>query len=224
VNRGLVVTLAGLALLTLAGCARHAAGPADAVVAYGRALERGDLRAAYQQLSARYRRRVPFDRFARELGGAGAAREGGRVVRLAGERGRSRAEVPLAPGERAVLVQDGGSWRLDSPPLPPLQQDTPRAALRAFVQALEGERYDRLVDLAPGRYRAAVTADRLRSYWQSQSAERRRSLIAALRLALDRSIVEDGNDAYVVSESEGVTSGQVRLVKEEGLWRVENPE
>jgi hypothetical protein len=212
------------AALALGGCARHAAGPADAVVAYGQALERGDLRAAYQQLSGRYRRQVPFDRFVHELGGARAAREGGRIVRVAGERGRSRAEVALAPGERAQLVQDGGVWRLDALPLPPLQQDTPRAALRAFVQALESGRYDRLIDLAPARYRAAVTADRLRSYWQGQTPERRRALIAALRLALDRPIVEDGNDAYVVPAPDSGGPGQVRLVKEEGLWRVENPE
>jgi hypothetical protein len=207
------------------GCASRAAGPADAVVAYGHALERGDTRAAYQHLSARYRRLVPYERFVRELGGAQAAREGGRVVRLAGERGRSRAEVTLAPGERALLIQDGGGWRLDAPPLPPLQQDTPRAALRTFVQALEGERYDRLVDLAPVRYRATVTPELLRNYWQAQAPERRRALIAALRLALDRPIVEDGNDAHVVvSGPESAGPGQVRLVKEGGLWRVENPE
>jgi hypothetical protein len=213
-----------LAAALALGCAARAAGPADAVVAYGQALERGDLRAAYQQMSARYRRLVPFERFARELGGAPAAREGGRVVRLAGERGRSRAEVTLAPGERALLVQDAGAWRLDAPPLPPLQQDTPHAALRAFVQALEAGRYDRLIDLAPARYRAAVTVERLRSYWQSQAPERRRALIAALRLSLDRPIVEDGNDAYVVMGPDSGVPGQVRLVKEEGLWRVENPE
>jgi hypothetical protein len=216
----LVCMTAALAL----GCARRAAGPADAVVAYGQALERGDLRAAYQQMSARYRRLVPFERFARELGGAQAAREGGRVVRLAGERGRSRAEVSLAPGERALLVQDAGAWRLDSPPLPTLQQETPRAALRAFVQALEAGRYDRLIELAPARYRSAVTVERLRSYWQAQPPERRRALIAALRLSVDRPIVEDGNDAYVVMGPESGIPGQVRLVKEEGLWRVENPE
>jgi hypothetical protein len=214
----------GLAMLALGACARHAAGPADAVLAYGQALERGDLRAAYQQLSTRYRRQVPYDRYVRELGGAPAAREGGRVVRLAGERGRNRAEVPLAPGERATLVRDAGAWRLDAPPLPPLQQDTPRAALRAFVQALEGGRYDRLIDLAPARYRADVTAERLRSYWQAQAPERRRALIAALRLALERPIVEDGNDAYVMPGPDSGGPGQVRLVKEEGLWRVENPE
>jgi hypothetical protein len=218
------VATAWLGAALALGCAGRAAGPADAVVAYGQALERGDLRAAYQQMSPRYRRLVPFDRFARELGGVQAAREGGRVVRLAGERGRSRAEVTLAPGERALLVQDAGAWRLDAPPLPPLQQDTPHAALRAFVQALEAGRYDRLIDLAPARYRAAVTVDRLRSYWQAQPPERRRALIAALRLSLDRPIVEDGNDAHVVMGPDSGGSGQVRLVKEEGLWRVENPE
>ena len=112
VNQAAVARLgvvAPLALLALLGCARHAAGPADAVVAYGRALERGDLRAAYaascRRATAAGCRSIAF---AREMGGAGAAREGGRVVRLAGERGRSRAEVPL--GARGAGGA-GPGWR-----------------------------------------------------------------------------------------------------------------
>jgi hypothetical protein len=207
-----------LALMGTGACAHRPAAPGDAVEAYGAALERGDLRAAYGQLSTRYRGRVSFDQFVRDLGGAPAAREGGRAVRQAAARARDQAELPLGNGERALLVHDRGAWRLDSPPLPPLQQDTPRAALRSFVQAIESQRYDRLVDLAPSRYRSGVTAERLRSYWQAQPPERRRSLIAALRLALDRPIVEEGSEAYVIQ------GGQIRLVKEDGLWRVENPE
>ena len=214
-----------LAAALALGCAGRAAGPADAVVAYGQALERGDLRAAYQQMSARLPAAGAVRAVRARAGRAPAAREGGRVVRLAGERGRSRAEVTLAPGERALLVQDAGAWRLDAPPLPPLAAGHAargparvrpgaggralRPADRSGARALPGGRHARTGCAATGK---------------AQPPERRRALIAALRLSLDRPIVEDGNDAYVVMGPDSGVPGQVRLVKEEGLWRVENPE
>ena len=207
------MAVAGLGRLRLARI-----GPAEAVAAYGAALGRGDLRSAYAKLSASYRRRVSFEQYRREV--AGSERDAGAALQASAERWRDRAELRLGNGEPAALVREAGGWRLDAPPLLPFEQSTPQAALRAFVHALELERWDRLVDLAPARYRSEVTPQKLRRYWQGQPPERRRALVAALRLALERPVIEEGDEAHVVYRPDR----RLTMVKEEGLWRVENPE
>jgi hypothetical protein len=212
---GIAVAVAAL------GCGHRPPSPGTTLVSYGAALERGDYRAAYAQMSAGYRQRVPFDQFRRQLEAAGAdGRWTASALRRNGERWGARLEVPLSADERALLVRESGGWRLDAPPFPPFSQETPRAALRAFIRAVESQRYDLLVDLAPARYRAEVTADKLRRYWMSRGPERTRALLTALLLALDRPVIEEGDEAYIVYQGDR----QVRFIREEGLWRVESPE
>jgi hypothetical protein len=194
--------------------------PADTVARYGAALERGDYRTAYDQLSTEYRGRVSFERFRQDL--AGLPHESRAVGRTLQERARSwgpQAEVPVGPDERAVLRREAGGWRLLAPPAEPYRQDTPRAALRAFVRAVEMGRWDVLVSLAPGRVRDQVTAEKLRRYWTSMGPERTRAFLGGLRLALERPIMEDEDEAHIVQEDR-----QIRLVREAGLWRVDSPE
>ena len=205
----------------LAGLAcRAQPQPAETVARYGAALERGDHAAAYAQLSAEYRARVSFDQFRRQMSAAPAdTRVSGRTLKEAAQASAGRAEVRLGTEERAALVREEGAWRLQSPPADAYGQDTPRAALRAFVRAVEARRYDVLVELAPARVRQDVTAEKLRSYWSGLGAERTRTLLTGLRLALERPIIEEGDQAYVALEDR-----QIRLVRESGLWRVDSPE
>jgi hypothetical protein len=208
-------------LLAVCGCGHRAPSPGATLTSYGAALERGDHRAAYAQMSAGYRQRVPYEQFRRQLeAGGGDARWTGSSLRQNGERWGARLEVPLAADERALLVREAGGWRLEAPPFPAFNQETPRAALRAFIRAVETRRYDVLVELAPARYRAEVTPEKLQRYWQARGPERTRALLAALLLALERPVIEEGDEAYIVYQGDR----QVRFVREEGLWRVESPE
>jgi hypothetical protein len=218
----LVIAVAGLALAVVStACAERAASPAGALGQYGAALEREDWAAAYRMMSSAYRRRVSVGEFRKQMLAAAAdTRVAGRALRENAAAWASRAEVVLGDAERVGLVREGGAWRLESPPFEPFGQDTPRAALRAFIHAVEGGRYDMLVELAPARYRPDITSDKLRAFWQSQGAERKRLLMSALRLALERRIIEEGDEAYLVYDG----GRQVRFIREEGLWRIESPE
>ena len=84
-----------------------------------------------------------------------------------------RVEVQLPLGETVPLVLEDGRWRVDGPLLEPWGQRTPRAALRTFVRALEQRRYDVLSRLVPARYRAGLTADKLRQYWEERGEDTR---------------------------------------------------
>lgn len=202
----------------IAGC--HQSLPADTLARYGAALERGDYRAAYDQLSAEYRARVPFERYRQDM--ARAPRDSQATGKALQERARAsaaQAEISVGPDERALLKREAGGWRLMVPPAEPYQQDTPRAALRAFIRAVEAGRWDVLVSLAPARVRDQVTEDELRRYWTGMGPTRTRSFLDGMRLALERPIIEEGDQAHIVQEDR-----QVRLVREAGLWRVDSPE
>jgi hypothetical protein len=210
-----------LLLLLLGSCAERAGSPAGALGQYGAALEREDWAAAYRLMSAAYRKRVSLEAFRKQMAAArGDGKLAGRALRENAAAWAARAEIALGDGERVSLVREAGTWRLENPPFEPFGQDTPRAALRAFIHAVEGSRYDMLLELAPARYRADVTVEKLRTYWQGQGGDRRRALLGALRLALERRIIEEGDEAYLVYDG----GRQVRFVREEGLWRIESPE
>jgi hypothetical protein len=202
-------------------CAERAASPAGALGQYGSALEHEDWAAAYRLMSAAYRKRVSMAEFRKQMLAAPAdTRAAGRALRENAAAWAARAEVLLGDGERVNLTREGGAWRLESPPFEPFGQATPRAALRAFIHGVESGRYDVLVELAPARYRPDITSEKLRAFWQSQGQERKRALLSSLRLALERRIIEEGDEAYLVYDE----GRQVRFVREEGLWRIESPE
>ncbi|HVX96835.1 MAG TPA: hypothetical protein VHK47_18105 [Polyangia bacterium] len=217
-----VVLGAALAL----GCARAASGPAATLSALGGALERKDYDAAYAMTSADFRARVPREAFRAELEEAGAEAQGlARRLRGAGEAARPRVTVDLAPGEPVSLVEEGGRWVVDDPTLfEPWSQRTPRAALRSFVRALEQRRYDVVLRLCPTQRRPTLSVDALRAYWEGDHKGENAALLTRLRAALDAPvappIVEIGDEARMPYGG----GGEVRLVREDGAWKIENPD
>jgi hypothetical protein len=213
-----------LGLLLVAGsvaCGHRPSAPGDALGLFAAAVERRDFRAAYALMSDAYRRRVPFDEFVRRLEAAGPEAVGtARALRESAAQVGRRIEIPIGEEERLPLVSEGGGWRLEESPFEPFRQDTPRAALKAFVRAATGRRYDVLLQLAPARHRSGLTIEKLRAFWEGPEAAGNRKLLAALRLALEGRIVEEGDDAFLFYGN----GSQVRFVREEGLWRIESPE
>ncbi len=209
-------------MLVLAlGCATRAAGPGQALETYASALERKDYATAYGLTSGSYRQHVSLDDFRRQMqADATELAADAHSLRENAARWGSRVDVVIGRDERVTLVREGAAWRLETPPFEPYGQGTPRAALRTFVRAVEGRRYDVLLRLVPARYRAAVTADKLRAYWEGDQAAAHRALLRDLRLALDARIVEEADEAFVTYGA----SRQVRFVREEGFWRIESPE
>jgi hypothetical protein len=209
------------ALLVVLGCAQRAAGPASSVEAYAAAVERRDYAGAYALMSSSFRQRVSPVDFQRQLAkDAGELAADAKSVRDSADRWGARVEVTVPGDERVPLVRESGSWRLEAPPFEPYGQSTPRAAVRAFVRAVENRRYDVLLRLAPTRFRSSITIEKLRAYWEGEQAAQNRALLKELRQSLGARIAEEGDEAFMTYGS----NRQVRFVREEGLWRIENPE
>jgi len=208
------VTLAG-------GCAHKTEAPSATLATFGAALERGDYRAAYALTSIGYRSRTTYDAFAAALtADAAGTKAFGRRAAAAAPHVPPRVEIPLELGDTVPLVLEQGQWRVDGPAFEPWGQGTPRAALRTFVRALEAKRYDILLRLAPRRYRGELTADRLRRYWEEERREDGPPLLGRLRAGLTAPIAEMGDEAHLPLGADR----EARLVREDGLWRVEAPE
>ena len=123
---------------------------------------------------------MPYEAFA-----AGLAAAGGEPAalgrRLSPRRRPSRRGLrsTLALGEEVPLVLEGGRWRIDGPVYEAWGQATPRAAVRTFVRALDAHRYDVVLRLVPDRYRAGLSADRLRAFWEGDHREEHQALARA---------------------------------------------
>jgi hypothetical protein len=215
--RGLALALA----LGGAGCAQRSAAPAGAIESYAAAIQRKDYAAAYGLMSASYRQQVSLADFRKQMErDATELAADAKSLRDSAERWGGRVAVTVPGDERVQLVQEGGAWRIESPPLDPYGQATPRAALRSFVRAVENRRYDVLVRLAPARFRASVTPERLRAFWEGPTSAQNRAFLRELRLNLGARIAEEGDEAFMTYGS----GRQVRFAREDGLWRIESPE
>jgi hypothetical protein len=213
---GLLVTLLAASI----ACAHAPEGPATTMQQFGGALARGDLRAAYALTSADFQKRTPYETFAAGMGSnPGDTAALGKRVGEQAARVAPRVDVPLGQGETLALVLDAGRWRIDGPIPEPWGQKTPRAALHTFVRALGERRYDVVMRLVPRRHRVDLTADKLRQYWEAHPDETR-ALLGRLQGALAAPIVESGDEAHMPYGPEQ----EVVFVREDGIWRIEDPD
>jgi hypothetical protein len=210
-----------LAVTALAGCATRAAGPGDTLAAFGAALEDKNFEAAYALTSAVYRARVPLAAFRAALEEGGADTQAlGRQLRTGAARKPARVELEVDVGRTVTLVEQGDAWRVDGPSVEPWSQRTPREALRSFVVALELRRYDVALRLAPVQRRTALTADGLRAYWEGERKADNDRLLGRLRAALGAPIVETGDEARMPYGERA----EVHFTREDGLWKIEDPD
>ncbi len=206
-----------LLVVAVVGCAPHAApGPADTLHAFADAVRTGHTDDAYALMSADYKKSHDRDAFAHSLGPADQRAAG----RLAKGRVELRAEVELADGERLALVQEADGWRFSRDPLDIYPQRAPDEALRSFVRAVERKRWDVVLRFIPQRFRATITADSLKDRWEGEGAAELKGELVAVKAHLDEPMELAGDEARLpVGERK-----QVKLVREEGVWRVETLE
>jgi hypothetical protein len=208
-------------LSAAAGCAHRVEGPAGTLAAFGAALERGDFKSAYALTSADTRKRMPYEAFAALLGADAAETKAfGRRLGAEAPRLPARVEITLGLGEVVPLVLEEGRWRLDGPGFELWGQATPRATLRTFIRALEARRYDVVLRLVPNRYRGEVSAEKLRQYWELERKDDHVALLGRLRAAAGAPIVESGDEAHMPYGPEH----EVRFVREDGRWKIEDPD
>jgi hypothetical protein len=220
-GRLLAITLVGGALTGTSGCAGHAATPDTTVREFSEALRTNRPRDAYALLSEDYRQRVTFEEFESYLNDhPDEARDIATLLtRIDGDPEVS-AIVRYADGQELTLTQEDGVWRITGNPANLYDQTTPRAAIRAFVRAMERRRYDIVLRFVPNASREGMDEARLRESFEGEGREEVERLLASLRANLDNPIEEVG-DRATMSYGEGAA---VQMVLEDGLWKIEDPD
>ena len=130
------------------------------------------------------------------------------------------AIVRYADGQELTLTQEDGVWRITGNPANLYDQTTPRAAIRAFVRAMERRRYDIVLRFVPNASREGMDEARLRESFEGEGREEVERLLASLRANLDNPIEEVG-DRATMSYGEGAA---VQMVLEDVLWKIEDPD
>ncbi|HEY3234718.1 MAG TPA: hypothetical protein VGJ84_08370 [Polyangiaceae bacterium] len=209
-----------LAALVSCSSQSEARGPRDALQAYAAALQRRDLDTAYRLLSSEAKKSIPFDAFQRmvtenpeEVRDIIAA-----LSRPAGPP-RVTALITTPDGQTLLLVYEDGAWKVDGAAIDLYSQATPRAAVAAFVRALDNRRYDILMRFVPESKREGLNAQKLKNSFEGEQREEMDKLTQALKAALPTAEVELLGDRATMAYGAG---GTVELVREHGLWKVED--
>ncbi|MEO5768828.1 MAG: hypothetical protein ABIS92_10795 [Polyangia bacterium] len=216
----------------LAGCAHGTARPAQVVHGFADAVAGRDWETAYNFMSAGYRARVSLAAFRAQMEAELATVSGDAAMLSQAPLQAARAQVDTPSGEQLPLVLEDDQWKLDVQPLHPFRQDSPRAALRTFVRAVDRRRYDVVLRLVPAARRSGVTVETLRAYWEGAGAAEHRRWLDHLRVNLDAAIVDLGSEAQmpygtatIASPAEGQRpgegEGEVRFLLEEGMWKID---
>ncbi|MDQ3363998.1 MAG: hypothetical protein M3680_01020 [Myxococcota bacterium] len=207
-----------MATTVTAACGRNQ-GPSQTLDNYGRALKNRDFSAAYELMSSSFRGKVSRDDYVRMM------RDNPREVdetadRLRGKKGSLEvsAEFEYGLGDRMLLVQDNGRWRIAANPLAFYDQSTPRNALRGFLRAYRLERWDVMLRFVPTMYREKMDPAKMKAQFTGPSREQMENLINTLEANVDEAIVERGNDARM-SYGDRFT---VTFVREDGAWKLKD--
>jgi hypothetical protein len=205
-----------LVLLLLGACRTGA--PEATLDAYARAVQAHRFDDAYAMMSAEYRRTHDRAAFERSL----QASDPKAISRLRGGKLTLGAEVDLGDGEKLPLVWEDGDWRVASDPLDFYPQATPEEALRSFIRAVENHRYEVVLKFVPQRYRATITVEKLRERWEGDKRTELLAQLAAARAHLGEpfAYAASGDEATLPVQT-GETRRQVRLLREDGAWKVE---
>ena len=214
----------GLAAVLAVGCASEPEPPPTpeaAVMAFARALNRAKFDEAYALMSSDYRKRVSFAQWKRRLSenpqetlDVSNALSG---VRASAEQ---RAVIPYDDGAQLELRREGDRWYLASNVVDFYDQSTPRAALRAFVRAMERKRYDVVMRLIPSADKEGITAERMEQAWTGDERESVERMLSVLREHLEDPIEVIGNHATMPYGDHA----RVQFVREGDVWKIEDPE
>jgi len=210
-----------LALTASCGGAGSQASPEGTVAELAAALREQRYEDAYGMMSRDFRRRVPPAEFVRHLeDNPGEARETAEVLGHPDGPAEQTAFVTYGDSERIEMVREPDGWRIATNVADFYDQSTPRSALRAFVRAMERRRYDVVLRMVPSADLEGMSEERMREAWSGDGREEVERLLANLRASLDNPIEQVG-DRATMPYGERFTA---RLVSEDGVWKVEDPD
>ena len=216
----LVLILVG-SLVGPTACGGTTSSPRQTLDRYIQAAERGDCDALYSMMTEEVRARTPREDFCQALSdNPEELREEVSALRQVAGEPEITARVTYGLGDQMVFVYEDGQWRIDTPVLDFYPQDTPRAALRSFIRAIERRRYDVILRFVPNEYRESMSAEQLRELWEGPKREEIEQLLENLRASVEEPIEVVG-DRATMQYMERYTC---RFIREDGVWKIEDPD
>jgi hypothetical protein len=195
--------------------------PRTALDQYTAALESGRTQDAYALLSAEAKRSVSYQAFERMTrDNPGEVRALVEALKRPTAPPYVTAKVTTPDGESLLLVYEDGAWRVDASAVDLYGQTTPEQAVRSFVRAYENKRYDILLRFVPSAHQEGLNAQKLKQAWEGEQKAEMDQLASALLVGL-----EEGGKVELLGERATLaygTSGTVELVREHGLWKIED--
>jgi hypothetical protein len=215
-----------LAIFLCSACVAGAGNnPRATLDAYSRALDQGRVKDAYALLSDETKRSLPYEAFERMV------RENPAEVKAIAQALARPSSPPYvtatvtAPnGESLLLVYENGGWKIDRSAIDLYSQATPETAVVAFLRAYDNKRYDVLMRFVPDKAKRAdasgppLTVAKLRKAWEGEQKEEMDRLTQALRAALPTARFELIGDRATMAYGAG---GTIELLRESGLWKIE---
>lgn len=195
--------------------------PAATVRAFGVAISEERFEDAYRLTSTAYRQRVSLEEFRSHLQQNDEERRelAGALTRVAGP-AEQTAIIYYDEGRELQLRREGERWLVADNVVDFYDQSTPRAALRTFIRALERKRYDVMLRLIPEADKHGITVERMRQAWEEEQPEEMQRLLSNLRQHIDNPIERVGDHATMPYGDRAA----VQLLREEGVWKIEDPE
>ena len=194
-------------------------GPSQTLDRYGRALKNHDFGKAYEMMSSNFRSKISREDYVRMM--RDSAREVEETAgRLRGKKGTLEvtAEFEYGLGDRMLLIQEDGGWKISSNPLGFYDQSTPRNALRSFLRGYQLERWDVMLQFVPNSYRQKMDVAKMKAQFTGPSRKQIETLINTLEANVDEPIIERGNDARMTYGDRFT----VQFVKEDGAWKLKD--
>lgn len=220
VRRALAIVAAGLAFSMSSACgAPHAEDPQSVLRSYSRALEEGRADEAYRMLSEEARRGISLEAFRRMVkDNPEEVREIAKALARPTATPVVTATVTSGSGQELQLVLENGKWRVEATAIDLYAQDTPRHAVQGFVRAVERKRYDVVLKFVPDSHKEGLDPSKLKTAWEGHDKEEIEQVVSSLKQALPTASIEETGDRATMAYG----AGTMQLVRERGLWKIED--
>ena len=206
-------------LLSACSAQKPVESPRQILDAYAQALAQGKTRDAYDLLSDQAKNNISFEAFERMVReNPGEINEIALGLRRPSGPPLVTATVTTPSGDTLLLIYEEGQWRVDGSAIDLYSQSTPKAAIFAFIRAFENKRYDVLMRFVPEAKREGLDAQKLKSAWEGEQQQEMERLVGALKAAMPTARIELLGDRATMAYGAG---GTVELLRERGLWKVE---
>jgi len=220
--RPMAIVLVLVLASTTAACGggqRPADDPSSVLKSYARALEEGRSEDAYRMLSDEARRGISLEAFRRMVkDNPEEVREIGRALARPTAPPVVSATVTGPSGQELQLVLENGVWKVEATAIDLYAQDTPRHAVLGFVRALERKRYDVILRYVHDAHKEGLDAAKLKSSWEGHDKEEMEQVLSALKQALPTASIEETGERATLP----YRAGTLQLVRERGLWKIED--